>query len=187
MTWYWVLAIVVGSVVGLWIVGVITAAGAWWTVIAWLRDLGNLAMLIFALISVVGFGAGLFGAAATSSRPLAWSAAFLLVGGVALFALGARAAERGRPSAKGLLGLPLLVAALACVAADLATHGRTVEISWWVPLIALGAFGSVFVLLALFSSGRTGMRVAWGLVGLGLLAPSLSVALALGLFDRVRR
>src|SRR5436309_1325921 len=68
------------------------------------------------VLAIVAFVAVPFVVAAKSSRPLAWSAAFLLlVGGVPLFALGARAAEHGRPSAKGPFGLLLLVAALACV------------------------------------------------------------------------
>jgi hypothetical protein len=181
--WYWQLLILVGVLVGF----VITAMEAWGRVVGRVRRLVRLARWILALAYAISLVAVLVGAAANSSRPLVWPSACLLVGGVPLYALGAGAALRERPSAKGSLGLLLIVAALACVAADLVTQGRTVEISWWVPLIALAAFGSTYVLLALFGGGRTGARVAQGLVGLGLIVPVLGVAFALGVFDRLRR
>lgn len=176
MAWYWILLIVVASILGLLFVLVVTAGGWWDQIIGAVAFLWYLGW--FVAFVVIG-GLWLLQVAVESSRPLAVTAAYLGALGALLAAAGAKAAATGRPSAKGPLGLLLLAGALGCVSADLAREGRPVEIALWLPLIALGAYGGVLVALSVIGSGAWRVRAGRVVAGLIVAAPALSVAGAL--------
>lgn len=112
-------------------------------------------------VSLVGFAA-ILGTVITSSESPGWS----------LVAF-----------ASGFFGVVAGIAGLVCAAVYLADEGRSAEIVFWVPLLALAALGGFVLCLAAYSfEGPWRVRLARAFGGFLLIAPAVAVGFATGAF-----
>lgn len=124
------------------------------------------------------FGLGIAASIGTT-RPLATAAGWLILVGalVVWWALTPPVSPRGIP-----WSVLLMLLGLGCVAWELASRGRALEIALWVPAIAGGLVGWVYVLVALMGGAPRPARIAQGVLATILLGVPLTLWATVGDF-----